>query len=150
MRIITDYSYLFKNMAGRSNQKQVNDIRVSQLDSRSVQSRLRAAGIDTNSAQYKAAIKEMVCSQINEANIIIYQINSVRRYFAQFGKRKIMVKYLPWRLNFPVLRTIVFEITHEFFLFVSVDITGYPAEMNSWALSFINYPSFVTMVSATE
>lgn len=59
MRIITDYSYLFKNMVGKSNQKQVNDIQVSQLGSRSVQSKLRAAGIDTNSAQYKAAIKEM-------------------------------------------------------------------------------------------
>ena len=58
MRRITDYSYLFKNMQGNT-LNQVNDIRVSQIGSRSVQARLTAAGINTNSAQYKAAIKQM-------------------------------------------------------------------------------------------
>lgn len=59
MQRINDYSYLFQNLPGSSKAKQVNDIQVSQLGNKSVQSKLRAAGIDTNSAQYKAAIKEM-------------------------------------------------------------------------------------------
>ncbi len=59
MQRINDYSFLFQNLPGNSKPKQVNDIQVSQLGSKSVQSKLRAAGIDTNSAQYKAAIKEM-------------------------------------------------------------------------------------------
>ena len=60
MSRITDYSFLFDQMFGtKSNSGLVNNIKVSSLSSRSTQAQLRAAGIDTNSAQYKAAIKEM-------------------------------------------------------------------------------------------
>lgn len=59
MQIINDYTYLFQNMVGTSKQPQVNDIKVSQLGSNAVKSKLVAAGIDVNSAQYKSAIKSM-------------------------------------------------------------------------------------------
>lgn len=60
MTRITDYSFLFEQMFGtKNNNGLVNNIKVSSLSSSSTQAQLRAAGIDTNSAQYKAAIKEM-------------------------------------------------------------------------------------------
>lgn len=37
----------------------IGSFRLSQLNSGSVQAQLRAAGIDTNSKQYKAAVKRM-------------------------------------------------------------------------------------------
>ncbi|WP_423214743.1 DUF3879 family protein [Streptococcus equinus] len=61
MQIINDYLYLFQNMSSGMSNNRVNDIKVSQIGSKSVQSRLQAAGINTNSAQYKAAIKAMTC-----------------------------------------------------------------------------------------
>lgn len=60
MTRITDYSFLFEQMFGtKKNSGLINNIKVSSLSSSSTQAQLRAAGIDTNSAQYKAAIKEM-------------------------------------------------------------------------------------------
>ena len=43
----------------KSNTGAVNPIRVSDLSNGSLRPKLKAAGIDTNSAQYKAAVKEM-------------------------------------------------------------------------------------------
>ena len=63
MSRITDYSFLFESMFGAKNKKGKNitgSFQLSQLNSSSIQSQLRAAGIDTNSKQYKAAIKEMM------------------------------------------------------------------------------------------
>ena len=63
MSKITDYSFLFQSMLGSKGTKSTSPIgsfQLSQLNSNSIQSQLRAAGIDTNSAQYKAAIKEMM------------------------------------------------------------------------------------------
>ena len=62
MSKITDYGFLFQQMLGTKNAKNasvIGSFQLSQLNSSSVQAQLRAAGIDTNSAQYKAAIKEM-------------------------------------------------------------------------------------------
>lgn len=60
MAKITDYSFLFQSMFGaKSNVGVANQIKVSDLTNGSLQSQLKAAGIDTNSAQYKAVIKEM-------------------------------------------------------------------------------------------
>lgn len=57
---ITDYSFLFDRAFERKNNNGlINNINVSSLSSRSTQAQLKAAGIDTNSAQYKAAIREM-------------------------------------------------------------------------------------------
>lgn len=60
MRKIADYSLLFQNMLGMPKKNQINNIRLSQLNSKSVQAQLKAAGIDTNSKQYKAVIKQMM------------------------------------------------------------------------------------------
>ena len=63
MSKITDYSFLFESMLGTKSTKgksPIGSFQLSQLNSSSIQSQLKAAGIDTNSAQYKAAIKEMM------------------------------------------------------------------------------------------
>ena len=63
MSRITDYSFLFQSMFGTKNTKGtsiIGSFQLSQLNSGSIQAQLRAAGIDTNSRQYKAAIKEMM------------------------------------------------------------------------------------------
>lgn len=60
MSKITDYGFLFQQMLGtKSNAGMVNPLKVSDLSNGSLRSQLKAAGIDTNSAQYKAAVKEM-------------------------------------------------------------------------------------------
>ena len=63
MSRITDYSFLFQSMFGTKSTKGtsiIGSFQLSQLNSGSIQAQLRAAGIDTNSRQYKAAIKEMM------------------------------------------------------------------------------------------
>lgn len=60
MSRITDYSFLFQDMLGSANKNVIGSFRLSQINSSSVQSRLRAAGIDTNSKQYKAALSVMM------------------------------------------------------------------------------------------
>ncbi|MDE6845729.1 MAG: DUF3879 family protein [Lachnospiraceae bacterium] len=60
MRKITNYSLLFQNMFGVPKKNQVNPIQLSQINSKSVQSQLKAAGINTNSKQYKAVINRMM------------------------------------------------------------------------------------------
>ncbi len=60
MSKITDYGFLFQQMLGtKSNAGMVNPLKVSDLSNSSLRSQLKAAGIDANSAQYKAAVKEM-------------------------------------------------------------------------------------------
>ena len=59
MSRITDYSFLFQSMFGTSKTNPIGSFRLSQLNSGSVQAQLRAAGIDTNSKQYKAAVRMM-------------------------------------------------------------------------------------------
>lgn len=62
MAKITDYSFLFQSMFGTKSTKGtsiIGSFQLSQLNSSSIQSQLKAAGIDTNSKQYKAAIKQM-------------------------------------------------------------------------------------------
>lgn len=59
MSKITDYSFLFQSMFGTSKTNPIGSFRLSQLNSGSVQAQLRAAGIDTNSKQYKAAVRMM-------------------------------------------------------------------------------------------
>ena len=63
MSRITDYSFLFQSMFGTKGTKGtsiIGSFQLSQLNSGSIQAQLRAAGIDTSSKQYKAAIKEMM------------------------------------------------------------------------------------------
>lgn len=60
MSKITDYNFLFQQMFGTSNTNKTGSFQLSQLNSSSVQAQLKAAGIDTNSKQYKAVLKEMM------------------------------------------------------------------------------------------
>ena len=63
MSKITDYSFLIQSMFGTKGTKGtsiIGSFQLSQLNSGSIQAQLKAAGIDTNSKQYKAAIKEMM------------------------------------------------------------------------------------------
>lgn len=60
MSRITDYSFLFQSMFGTTKTNAIGSFQLSQINSGSVQSRLRAAGIDTNSKQYKAALSVMM------------------------------------------------------------------------------------------
>lgn len=59
MSNLLDYAFLFHNMPGVQTTNVMGSFRLSQLNSSSVQTQLRAAGINTNSKQYKAAIKEI-------------------------------------------------------------------------------------------
>ena len=60
MSRITDYAFLFQKSFGTSGVNAIGSFQLSQLNSSSVQSQLKAAGINTNSKQYKAAVKEMM------------------------------------------------------------------------------------------
>lgn len=57
---IADYSFLFEQMFGTTKTTIPGSFQLSQINSRSVQTQLKAAGIDTNSKQYKAVMKEMM------------------------------------------------------------------------------------------
>ncbi len=62
MSKITDYSFLFQSMFGKTKTSTnlIGSFQLSQLNSSSVQAQMKAAGIDIHSKQYKAAIKEMM------------------------------------------------------------------------------------------
>lgn len=57
---IIDYSFLFQSMLGKTGNNIIGSFQLSQINSGSVQSQLKAAGINTNSNQYKAAMKQMM------------------------------------------------------------------------------------------
>lgn len=60
MSRITDYAFLFQSTFGTTKTNMLGSFRLSQLNSGSVKAQLKAAGIDTNSKQYKAVMKEMM------------------------------------------------------------------------------------------
>lgn len=60
MSRITDYSFLFQSTFGTPKTNILGSFKLSQLNSGSVKAQLKAAGIDTNSKQYKAVMKEMM------------------------------------------------------------------------------------------
>lgn len=60
MSKITDYAFLFQNSFGTSKFNPIGSFKLSQINSSSVQKQLKAAGIDTNSKQYKAVMKKMM------------------------------------------------------------------------------------------
>ena len=60
MSKITDYAFLFESMFGTTKTNMMGSFKLSQINSSSVQPQLKAAGINTNSAQYKAVLKEMM------------------------------------------------------------------------------------------
>ena len=60
MSKITDNAFLFQKTFGTSGVNAIGSFQLSQLNSSSVQSKLKAAGININSKQYKAAVKQMM------------------------------------------------------------------------------------------
>ena len=82
MSKITDYAFLFDSMFGNKSTSAIDSFKLSDLNSGSVQAKLKAAGVDTNSKQYKAVIKEMMNAGGNSAmytNIMGIK-NSMRSY----------------------------------------------------------------------
>lgn len=59
---IIDYTYLFQNMLGKpkTGMNLIGSFQLSQIGSSSIQAKLKAAGIDTNSNQFKTVMKEMM------------------------------------------------------------------------------------------
>ena len=85
MSRIMDYSFLFESMFGiKNNIGKVNSIRVSSLSSGSVQKQLKAAGIDTNSAQYKAVIKEM--TKHAGSSGMFTNVQAIKNLMSQYDK----------------------------------------------------------------
>lgn len=62
MSKIIDFSFLFQNTFGAARTNPIGSFQLSRLNSSSVQSQLRAAGIDTDSKQYKTVIKNMMAN----------------------------------------------------------------------------------------
>ena len=83
MSRITDYSFLFQNMFGMQKPTIPGSFQLSQLNSSSVQKQLKAAGIDTNSKQYKAALKQMM----SNANGAMYtNIQGIKNLMKNYDK----------------------------------------------------------------
>jgi hypothetical protein len=83
MSRITDYSFLFQSIFGTKSSTIAGNFQLSQLNSSSVQSQLKAAGIDTNSKQYKAAINQMM----SNANGTMYaNIQGIKNLMKNYDK----------------------------------------------------------------
>lgn len=89
-RINTDYSYLFELMFGIKNSNSsgqgiLNSFKVSDISSSSVQAQLRAAGIDTNSKQYKAVISEMMKSAGESASAMFTNVQAIKNLMKNYN-----------------------------------------------------------------
>ena len=83
MSRVMDYSFLFQNMFGMQKLAVPGSFQLSQLNSSSVQKQLKAAGIDTNSKQYKAALKQMM----SNANGAMYtNIQGIKNLMKNYDK----------------------------------------------------------------
>lgn len=69
MSRIMDYSFLFQSMNKSSGVDSFGRFRVNNANSKAVQSQLRAAGIDTNSKQYKRVMSEISKHPLAMTNI---------------------------------------------------------------------------------
>ena len=85
MSKITDYGFLFQQMFGtKNNVGVVNPLKVSDLSNGSLRSQLNAVGIDTNSAQYKAAVKEMTNHAGNSG--MFTNVQAIKNLMRQYDK----------------------------------------------------------------
>lgn len=83
MSKITDYSILFQGMFGAQKSTIPGSFQLSQLNSSSVQKQLKAAGINTNSKQYKAALKQIM----SNANGTMYtNIQGIKNLMKNYDK----------------------------------------------------------------
>ena len=81
MSRITDYGFLFQTTFGTSKTNLINNIQLSQMNSSSVQKQLKAAGIDTNSKKYKAALSEMMK---NGNGAMFTNVQAIKNLMSQF------------------------------------------------------------------
>ncbi len=80
---ITDYSFLFQDMLGKTGTNLVGSFKLSQINSSSVQAQLKAAGINTNSKQYKAALGVMM----KNGNGMMYaNIQGIKNLMSQYDE----------------------------------------------------------------
>lgn len=82
---ITDYSFLFKQMTGIKKTNITGSFKLSQINSSSIQSQLKAAGIDTNSKQYKAVMKKMMSDGNGEMYTNIQAIKNLMKSYDKDG-----------------------------------------------------------------
>ena len=89
---ITDYGFLFQSMNGGKasglfgkSSSPFGTFQLSQLNSSAVQSQLRAAGIDTNSNQYKAVIKKMM-NAANGSTAMYTNVNAIKNLMSRYDK----------------------------------------------------------------
>ena len=80
---ITDYSFLFQGISGLRRTNIIGSFKLSQLNSSSVQKQLKAAGINTNSKQYKAALKQMMS---NADGAMYTNINAIKNLMKSYDK----------------------------------------------------------------
>ena len=86
MARIIDYSYLLQQtfgIAGVSGGNLLGSFRLSEIGSSSVQAQLKAAGIDTSSNQYKAAMREM---QKNGNGAMFTNVQAIKNLMSQYDK----------------------------------------------------------------
>ncbi len=82
---ITDYSFLFKPMPGIKKTNITGSFKLSQINSSSIQSQLKAAGINTNSKQYKTVIKKMMSDGNGEMYTNIQSIKNLMKSYDKDG-----------------------------------------------------------------
>ena len=82
---ITDYSFLFKPMSGIKKTNITGSFKLSQINSSSIQSQLKAAGINTNSKQYKTVINKMMSDGNGEMYTNIQSIKNLMKSYDKDG-----------------------------------------------------------------
>ena len=85
MQRTIDYTYLLQHMLGTPKTNLVNNIQLSQINSKSVQAQLRAAGIDTNSKQYKAVMSQMMKDGNGAMFTNVHAIKNLMRQYDKNG-----------------------------------------------------------------
>ena len=85
MSKITDYAFLFQKSFGTSGVNAIGSFQLSQLNSSSVQAQLKAAGINTNSKQYKSAVKQMMSAGNGAMYGNIQGIKNLMSHYAKDG-----------------------------------------------------------------
>lgn len=83
MSKIMDYSFLFQSLSGRKNTNMIGSFQLSQINSSSVQKQLKAAGIDTGSKQYQAALREMMK---NGNGAMFANVQGIKNLMSQYDK----------------------------------------------------------------
>lgn len=94
MRIVNDYSFLFKNMPGTAKPKNAakskplnlfNQIKLSDINGKSAQEQLKAAGIDTGGKQYQA-VMNMMSASVKGGAVAYTNPQAIKNLMSSFDK----------------------------------------------------------------